>query len=197
MENNARSSYRLLIASIIAAIVIAIVAAGMWTLKSSQQPSTVATPSTPSVKDEVRDQPATQPAVMDRQVKVAYIAVGDNGQAGEMIGCGDSVVFVDKTVQATNTLDGAMRALLADKTERQSGSGLYNALWQSVLSVGEAKVVGATANVTLSGQMQLSGVCDNPRVKAQLESTAKRASGADAVAITLNGKTLDEALSLK
>jgi len=51
--------------------------------------------------------------------------------------------------------------------------------------------------VELSGQMMLGGECDNPRVKDQLEETVAPFAQGRQVKITINGKDLDEALSLK
>ena len=49
----------------------------------------------------------------------------------------------------------------------------------------------------LNGTLQLGGVCDNPRVKAQLEQTALQFPTVKSVKYYINDKTLDEALSLK
>jgi hypothetical protein len=43
----------------------------------------------------------------------------------------------------------------------------------------------------------LGGVCDNPRVEAQLVETAMQFPGVMEAAITINGTPLEEALSLK
>jgi hypothetical protein len=53
------------------------------------------------------------------------------------------------------------------------------------------------ATIKLSGTLMLGGVCDNPRVKAQLEQTALQFSTVKDVAIFINNVTLDQALSLK
>jgi hypothetical protein len=43
----------------------------------------------------------------------------------------------------------------------------------------------------------LGGVCDIPRAKAQLEYTAMTASGATSAQVFVNGRPIDEVLSLK
>ncbi len=194
--NEKASSLRRLIVTLVVIIAIlgGVVAGALWGLQ--HQTTLNSPPQSSSPPDKSKNTP-DQPAVTSHQVKIAYIAVGDNGQSGEMIGCGDSVVLVDKTVQAASAVEGALKALLANKTEHYGASGLYNVLWQSRFMVDSVTVANHIANVALSGQMQLSGECDNPRVKAQIESTVKASSDATTVNVTINDKTLDEALSLK
>jgi hypothetical protein len=197
MDIRSRSRRRLVISIVFVAVLAVIVAGVIWVLNTPQQPNTNA-PTTPTAtKTDEQKNPSNPPAITAQQVKIAYIAVGDSGQLGEMIGCGDSVVIVSKTVQATSPVEGALQTLLADKSERYGTSGLRNALWQSTLTLDAVTVLDKVANVKLSGNIQLAGVCDIPRVKAQLETTTKESSGATAVSITVNGATLDAALSLK
>lgn len=197
MDIRSRSPHRLIITIVIVFALALVVAGFMWALNTPRQSDTNA-PSTPTAtKTDEQNNPAALPAIVPQQVKIAYIALGDSGQSGEAIGCGDSVVIISKTVQATSPVEGALQTLLADKFEQYSTSGLRNALWQSTLTLDAVTVVDKTANVKLSGNVRLAGVCDIPRVKAQLETTTKESSGATAVTITVNGETLDEALSLR
>jgi hypothetical protein len=201
VEVNPSTSRRFLTPLIIIIALIGIVAAMLYVLNLSVTPGTApqTTPlnSQPDETNTSTNQPANQPAVTTRRVYIAYIADGDDGKIGEKVGCGDSVVIVSKTAQATSDVEGALRALLADKSEKYGTTGLRNALWQSSLTLDGVTVIEKTANVKLGGNLQLAGVCDIPRVKAQLESTVKASSDATAVNITVNDKTLDEALSLK
>lgn len=197
MDIKSRSPHRLIITAIIVVVLAAIVAAVMWVLNAPQQPETNAPSAPTTTNTEQQNSPPSPPAITAQQVKIVYIALGDSGQTGELIGCGDSAVIINQTVQATSPVEGALQTLLADKSERYGTSGLRNALWQSTLTLDAVTVINKTANVKLSGNIQLAGVCDIPRVKAQLETTTKESSGATAVDITVNGKTLDEALSLR
>jgi hypothetical protein len=43
----------------------------------------------------------------------------------------------------------------------------------------------------------LGGVCDNPRVEAQIEETALQFATVSEVAVFVNGKPLEEIISLK
>lgn len=127
-----------------------------------------------------------------------YVALNDNGKAGELIGCEDSLVpMITESVTTTNRLKEAMTRLLANKMQKVDDTELYNALYQADLTLESATVEDGVAKVVLTGTLNLRGVCDNPRVEAQLEETAKTAADVNKVEVTLNGKTLDEALSLR
>ncbi len=131
-------------------------------------------------------------------VKIYLIAIGDNGQSGPLIGCGDSAVAVQVPIQSTpGVLKAAYQALLAIKSRDYGQSGLYNALYQSNLTLDSAKIENGLATIHLSGSLTLGGECDNPRVKAQLEQTALQFSTVQSVAIFVNDKPLDQVLSLK
>ena len=192
MDHKTSSLSRLNILLIVVVLLLAAIVGTFLLMRSPAVNHTTTPPvTTPNTSESI-----SQPTIKGYDIQVAYIAIGDEGKSGALVGCGDSVRYVNKTVQATSAVEGALQVLLSDKTERTQ-SDLYNALWQSNLTLDAVTVVDTTADVVLSGQMQLSGECDNPRVKAQLESTVKQVSGVETVHVMLNGKTLDEALSLK
>ena len=80
-------------------------------------------------------------------------------------------------------------------SEYYGQSGLYNALHNSDLRVGPIDIVNREAIIDLYGDLSLGGVCDNPRVDAQLTQTALQFSTVDAVTIRVNGTPLEELLS--
>ncbi|MEV8180691.1 GerMN domain-containing protein [Specibacter sp. NPDC078692] len=126
-----------------------------------------------------------------------FIAEGDAGISGPMVGCGDSAVAVSsQTITYTDPIEGALRTLLSNHAAHIGQSGLRNALSDSRLSVDSVDRTGTTVTAHLSGTMSLAGECDIPRLEQQLLLTAQQAAGTP-VAITINGKTLSEALSLK
>jgi len=130
------------------------------------------------------------------RVKLYFIAVNDNGAAGKKIGCNDSLVAVDRAIPATNApLTGALNVLFSLTDKDYGESGLYNVLYQSKLKIDSISIVSAKATINLSGSLVLSGVCDNPRVQAQIEQVALQFSTVKTVAIFLNGKALQQALS--
>jgi hypothetical protein len=141
--------------------------------------------------------PTSQPAQTNR-VKIFLIAIGDGGKSGKEIGCGDSVIPVEVEVPATaDPLVAAFEELLSIHEQYYGQSGLYNALYQSDLTVESASIQEGLATVELSGQMMLGGECDDPRVEAQLEETALQFPEASQAAIFINGIPLKDVLSLK
>jgi hypothetical protein len=146
--------------------------------------------------------PASAPTVNNTTVtqplKMYMVAVDDNGKSGDLIGCGDSAVSVTtEDVTTSDVIKATMERLLANKKQYYGESGLYNALYKSSLTYISSSVSGDTVTVKLSGTFSLGGECDNPRVQAQLEQTAKAAASVTKVAIFVNDKPLDEVLSLK
>lgn len=130
-------------------------------------------------------------------VTIYYIAEGDGGVSGPAVGCGDSAVAVTSpAISFTDPVAAALGVLLATDTMEIGQSGLRNALWQSDLTVVSVDRSGNTIAANLEGTLKLAGECDIPRAEEQLLLTAQTAAGAP-VAITVNGKPLAEALSLK
>ncbi len=153
----------------------------------------------PTLMPTVSPPTPTSPLGIDR-VKIFLIAVGDNGASGKKIGCEDSLVPVVVAIPPTL---GVLRAALTElfKLEGQAyygASGLYNALYQSHLSIVSLNIVNREAIMHLKGTLMLGGECDNPRVKAQLEEIALQFSKTvDRVSVFIDGVPLDKKLSLK
>ena len=142
--------------------------------------------------------PTVAPTAGPQMVQIFLIAIDDQGVSGDLIGCGDSLVPVQVEIQPTQgVLKAAFQALLALKEQYYGQSGLYNSLYQSDLQLESAKIENGKATIRLSGTLQLGGECDNPRVAAQLEATARQFSTVTDVSIFVNDKTLADALSLK
>jgi hypothetical protein len=122
-----------------------------------------------------------------------FVALDDNGDSGKAIGCGDSLVPVATTGV---TLEETLKALFALKDQNYGASGLYNALYNSSLKADQI-VTGPSPSVALSGTVSLGGTCDTPRFQEQIEATIHQFSGFETAVITLNGKSLTDALSQK
>lgn len=126
------------------------------------------------------------------------IAIGDNGVSGKKIGCGDSLVGV--TVPLSDPaapLRSVVEKLLSVRTQYYGQSGLYNALFRSDLLLKSVTIKDGAADINLTGSLTLGGVCDNPRVQAQLEELALQFSTVKKVNVLINGKNLLDLLSLK
>jgi hypothetical protein len=131
-------------------------------------------------------------------VQVYLIAVGDNGQTGSPVGCGDSAVPVQvQTPPTSQVLQAALASLLSIKDQFYGQSGLYNALYQSDLQVESITIVAGKASVYLTGTLLMGGECDTPRVRAQLEQTILQFPTVTEADIFINGKPLADVLSLK
>jgi spore germination protein GerM len=128
---------------------------------------------------------------------VYLVAIGDNGASGIEFGCDDSAVMVFLPIDDSNgPIVGALNALFNLGGPDYGESGLYNVFYNSTLSADSVTIEDGLATVQLSGQLSLAGVCDNPRVKAQIEFTVLSFQGVTAVEVFLNGTPLDEVLSL-
>lgn len=135
-------------------------------------------------------QPSPQPGI-----SLAYIhmiSLGSNGP----LGCGDTVAPVLQELPATNAiLRATLERLLSIRTQFYGQTGLYNALFQSRLTISSLDISNRVATIRLSGQIVMSGTCDGPRIQAQLEQAALQFSTIDQVRIFINGNTLQSVLS--
>lgn len=140
--------------------------------------------------------PQSSPVASGQTVKIFLVAIGDNGQSGKLIGCGDSVLAVTVPIARTQgVLKAALENLLSIKQQYYGQSGLYNALYQSNLKLDKVTIENKRAIINLSGTMTLGGVCDSPRVEAQFRETALQFSTVNDVAVFVNGKPLADVLS--
>jgi hypothetical protein len=135
-----------------------------------------------------------EPSVMSTK-KVYLIALEDNGKSGPVVGCGDSLVAVELQ---TNSVQETLQLLLDNHNQWYGQSGLYNALYPSNLSISRWEKIGDVLEIDLTGSLSLGGVCDNPRVKAQLAATIRQSTEEKPVVlIRMNGIPLDDYLSGK
>jgi hypothetical protein len=140
----------------------------------------------------------TPGAVLVDRANIYMIALNDAGQSGQPVGCGDSAVPVLRTFQPTVApLTAALQLLLAQRTQYYGESGLYNALYQSNLTVEGVNILNREAIINLVGQLTIGGTCDAPRLQAQIELTARQFSTIDRVTIKVNGVPLSQLLSLQ
>ena len=132
------------------------------------------------------------------RVKIFMIALNDAGKLGKKIGCGDSVVAVERIIPLTNAvLRESLNELLSVHEQDYGQSGLYNALYQSTLKVDDITLIAAKATIYLSGKVLLGGVCDNPRFDAQIKETALQFSTVKQVSVFVNKIPLEQILSEK
>ncbi len=137
-------------------------------------------------------------AADSHNVTAYYVLLDDGGSNGVRFGCNDSLVGVVHTTSAgEDPLTAAIRALLdapADAGEPRASTDVYNALLGSDLEFLSGSFDGTTVTVYLAGTLSMGGVCDLPRVEAQLTQTAVSAVGAIRAEIYINGRSLAEFL---
>jgi len=151
---------------------------------------------TPSAN--VTPAPAPSLAAGTISIKIFLVALNDNGKSGKKIGCNDSVVGVERQIPATQgVLSAALNELFSLREKNFGASGLYNSLYQSTLKLDGAAVINGRASIAISGKLVRGGVCDDPRVKEQIEETALQFATVKSVAVTINGVPIDKALSEK
>jgi murein DD-endopeptidase MepM/ murein hydrolase activator NlpD len=127
------------------------------------------------------------------QVNIYLIGIGTG-----TVGCGDQVVAVKRNITPTTApLTAALNQLLSLHSQYYGQSGLYNALYQSRLYVSNITRSGTAWKIYLKGTLRLGGVCDIPRVEAQLRRTALQFSTVTQVSYFINGVPLTDALSQK
>jgi hypothetical protein len=172
------------------------------TSQPATQPPATQPPVMPTAPAKTQAPPATlvQATVMPelQTVKIFLVATGDNGASGKLIGCGDSLVPVTQQIVPTQgVLRAALEILLGIRQQYYGQSGLYNALYQSELTIEDLRIENGKASLRLAGRLLLGGVCDNPRLEAQLVETALQFSTVQQVEIFINGKPLKDLLSEK
>ncbi|MGO4432541.1 GerMN domain-containing protein [Paenarthrobacter sp. RAF9] len=128
---------------------------------------------------------------------VYYVAINDGGARGVRFGCNDSLVPVRGATTPGDPLSVALGRLLEGGLPVDGDAALYDALAGSSLHFLSGYMSGSTVVVNLSGSLRPGGVCDVPRIQAQLTHTAVAASGASRAEIYVNGRTLTEALSVR
>jgi hypothetical protein len=130
-------------------------------------------------------------------IKITMFDV-DGTTPGKHIGCGDTVVMVERNIPATAApLSAAIREQLSIHDQFYGMSGLFNALYQSNLSFVSATIVDGHATINLSGTIRVNGVCDMPRVASQFEETALQFSTVQSVTTNVNGVEINKAMSQK
>lgn len=130
-----------------------------------------------------------------QRVQIFLIALHDNGRNGRRVGCSDSVVPVTAMIDPGQPpVEGALRALLGLDREALGGPELTNPLFRSRLRLEGVEIWNGRAEVHLGGTLRVSGICDPPRIRAQLTETALQFDEVGEVVLYLNGRPLDEAL---
>ncbi len=127
---------------------------------------------------------------------IVYLAAPDSGGP---TGCGSTLIPVTRGTLPAMTVEQqitrALQELFSIKEQFVGQSGLYNALYQSNLSVTGVTVdTSGQATVQLSGDYTLQGVCSDALFRAQIEQTALQFA-INRVAVFIDGRPLAEIVS--
>lgn len=183
------------------------------TVGGTSMPEIEGTPSLPGAGAETETPPRTgtpsggtgtgagQSGTESGNIQLYFVRLEDNGQSGELIGCGDSLVAVESDLTVgddiANNLRLAYRALFEADPADLDEQGLYTAFTNADLRLESVSFNNGSAIVRLFGDYTLSGECDAPRVEAQLERIAQQFDEVNEVEIYLNDEILSDALSLE
>ncbi len=127
-------------------------------------------------------------------VKVYMIKLADNGP----VGCGDFLIPVDRQIPKTTTiLRATLDELLSLRRTEFPDAQVYSSLFSSNLKTESVSIVNGKAIIKLTGTVSLGGVCDSPRVEAQLTETAKQFPTVKEVEIFINNQPIKDVLSEK
>ncbi|MBM3151394.1 MAG: hypothetical protein FJZ96_04195 [Chloroflexi bacterium] len=141
--------------------------------------------------------PAVTDAVNTQTIIIFMVLPGDNGLMGERIGCADSLVPVEVAIPPyIDPIRAALTALFdADIADYP---GLFNGLYLSQLAFGSVSLDGTTATVRLTGRLVSGGICDDPRIIAQIKTTVLLQNPLlTEVSVLVDGRILEEILSLQ
>lgn len=140
----------------------------------------------------IQEEPVTQLT----WTKVFLIDIDPNNTGLDVIGCGDHMAYLEYDMSASQdpVYDTLAELLTLDPNNY---SGYYNSLDNAQLTVNSLSVSNGVAEVYLNGTLSLGGVCDNPRVKAQLEQTLLQFPNINSTEIYINSTPLDDFLSLQ
>jgi|SRR3989344_1010709 len=166
---------------------------GVVQIPSKQKPNILNFPSISSVR-----QISPSVTVQKQMVKIFLVALNDDGKSGIKVGCGDSLVAVNREISPTKAvLKASLESLFLIKNKSYGQSGLYNALYNSKLKVDRAEIADGKATVYISGTVSLGGVCDNPRFEEQIKSTVLQFPTVKEASIFINNKPLKDFVSEK
>jgi len=137
--------------------------------------------------------PPTAPA--DQAILIYLVQTGTGGP----VACGDSLIKINTGLWRTGNIEqDVMTALGRLLVKQQWIAGFYNPVWLSNMDVVSVQIQGSTIIVNLTGSYVRSGDhCDDQRVRAQIWTTIRQASGLQDVNVYLDGNLLGDILATR
>jgi hypothetical protein len=134
-------------------------------------------------------------------IKTYFVAVEGSNVSGPVIGCNDTLVNTggEYEVKKGQEVEVAMNLLLGNKNKDiyNGSEKYYNTLYKSNLEFDRIEEMENSLNVYLTGDLFMSGVCDQPRITEQLEKTAGQFDETQDVQIYINGQRLEDVMLLR
>lgn len=128
-----------------------------------------------------------------KEIKIYLIAIDASKHQGEIIGCNDMLVAVEKDVKVDKSpLESAITELLNTKDSEE----FQNYVKGIQLMLFQVTMAGGVADVYLNGELTINGTCDIPRIREQLNETAKQFKDLKKVNFYLNAKPLESYLDV-
>jgi LysM repeat protein len=126
---------------------------------------------------------------------VMYYIVGDSGGSDAVpVGCDSYLIPARTEGPAAPDAAGDIRAslnVLLNAASRQVGqSGLVNYWGGQGLSLASVNVSGGRADIAISGNVSLSGVCSDAAMEAQILLSVFSVPGVDRAYITIGGRNM-------
>lgn len=181
---------------LLSVLIIAIAGVGIYLFLSKRTTEKTTSPkNSPSAFENVYSPPSEQTDTTTDEIKVYFVDLENKRGSTDIIGCGDSVAATTTSItkkgkETSDLVKTALDYLLQTKDQFPGKGGLYNALYQSNLIFERVVIEQGKALVYLKGEMVLSGSCDDPRAKIQLERTVKQFSEVTEVQFYLNGQLM-------
>ena len=129
--------------------------------------------------------------VPDEPVRYYLILPGDNGASAPPVGCEDSIMRVNSGLTRTGVVTedvAAALTMLFNAQAQAEGPQYANALVGKGLAVASVTLNGSRLNVAIDGNLVLSGVCEDARMRAQLLQTIFQYGGFTDAFITIGGQ---------
>lgn len=125
-------------------------------------------------------------------IKFALIVTEGGEPSGTPVGCGDSLVMVNSNRSMLGDPSADLRAALEHlfSLDSEAIAGYTDAFADADITLQDVTVNGAGAVVNLSGFLQLSGVCADARMRAQLLHTIFQFEDIQNVTVYIDGVNL-------
>lgn len=128
-----------------------------------------------------------------------YVVLDDpDGRIGGIeAGCGNMLVPLPRTVYGAEAPDERVKAALDALfgIDEDTVDEYGNPIAGSVLRVQRLEIDTGVAQVALTGEIDVTDVCDIPLVRGQIEQTVLDDAAVNRAVITINGEPLDEVFS--